>query len=297
MRFDLVDLRLVLNIADAASITNGATRSGLALASASERLRDLERRLSVTLFERQRRGVSPTSAGLALIHHARLVTRQLDEMSGELGQFAKGLRGRIRVLSNTAATLEFLPPLIGAFLADHPSVDLEIEERASPEIVRAVAGGRADLGIVADAVDAAAELETVPFAEDRLVLVMPSRHPLAKRCRLALRDVLDQDFVGLPTGSALQAHIDDQAARAGQRLKMRVRLPGFDAICTVVESGIGVAVVSKVAAERCRKSMAIQSVPLSDAWALRRLRICARSFRALPAAARELVACLRPGSA
>ena len=297
MRFDLVDLRLVLNIADAASITHGATRSGLALASASERLRDLERVLSVSLFERQRRGVSPTSAGLALIHHARLVTRQLDQMSGELGQFAKGLRGRIRVLSNTAATLEFLPPLIGPFLADHPNVDLEIEERASPEIVRAVAGGRADLGIVADAVDAAAELETVPFAEDRLVLVMPKTHPLARRRRLALRDVLDQDFVGLPTGSALQAHIDDQAARAGQRLKTRVRLPSFDAICTVVESGIGVAVVSKVAAERCRKSMAIRSVALSDPWALRRLRICARSFRTLSAPARELVACLRPGSA
>ena len=297
MRFDLVDLRLVLNIADAASITHGATRSGLALASASERLRDLERVLGVSLFERQRRGVSPTSAGLALIHHARLVTRQLDQMSGELGQFAKGLRGRIRVLSNTAATLEFLPPLIGPFLADHPNVDLEIEERASPEIVRAVAGGRADLGIVADAVDAAAELETVPFAEDRLVLVMPKTHPLAMRRRLALRDVLDQDFVGLPTGSALQAHIDDQAARAGQRLKTRVRLPSFDAICTVVESGIGVAVVSKVAAERCRKSMAIRSVALSDPWALRRLRICARSFRTLSAPARELVACLRPGSA
>ncbi len=297
MRFDLVDLRLVMHIAEAANITAGAARSGLALASASERLRELERSLGVSLFERQRRGVSPTPAGLALVHHARLVMRQLEEMSGELGQFAKGLRGRVRVLSNTAATLEFLPPLIGPFLASHPTVDLEIEERASPEIVRAVAAGRADIGIVADAVDPAAELETVPFAEDRLMLVTPRRHPLAKRRRVALRDVLEEDFIGLPTGSALQAHIDDQAARGGRRLKTRVRLPTFDAICTVVESGIGIAVVSKVAAERCRRSMAIASVALSDAWALRRLRICSKSFRALPAPARDLVACLRPASA
>jgi DNA-binding transcriptional LysR family regulator len=293
MRFDLVDLRLVLNVAEAASITAGAARSGLALASASERLRDLERALGVGLFERQRRGVSPTAAGLALVHHARLVMRQLDEMNGELGQFAKGLRGRVRVLSNTAATLEFLPPLIGAFLADHPNVDLEIEDRPSPDIVRAVAGGRADLGIVADVVDAAAELETVPFAEDRLVLVTPKRHALGKRRRLAFRDVLDQDFVGLPTGSALQVYVDGQAARAGRRLKTRIRLAGFDATCKVVESGIGVAVVSKIAAERCKRSMAIAVVPLSDPWAVRRLRICARDFRALPIAARELVACLR----
>jgi len=297
MRFDLVDLRLVLNIAEAASITHGAARSGLALASASERLRDLERELGVSLFERQRRGVNPTSAGLALIHHARLVTRQLDEMNGELGQFAKGLRGRVRVLSNTAATLEFLPPLIGAFLSTHPTIDVEIEDRPSPDIVRAVAGGRADLGIVADVVDAAAELETVPFAEDRLVLVTPRSHALAKRKRLAFRDVLDQDFVGLPTGSALQVYVDGQAARAGGRLKTRIRLSGFDAACKVVESGIGIAVVSKIAALRCKRSMAISVVPLSDPWALRRLRICAKSFRALPAPARELVAALRPGSA
>ena len=297
MHFDLVDLRLVLNIAEAASITHGAARSGLALASASERLRDMERELGVALFERQRRGVSPTPAGLALLHHARLVTRQLDEMSGELGQFSKGLRGQVRVLSNTAATLEFLPPLIGTFLSRHPSIDVEIEDRPSPDIVRAVAGGRADLGIVADVVDAAAELETVPFAEDRLVLVTPKRHALGTRKRLAFRDVLDQDFVGLPMGSALQVYVDGQAARAGQKLKTRIRLSGFDAACKVVESGIGIAVVSKIAAERCRRSMAIAVVPLSDAWALRRLRICAKSFRALSAPARELVGVLRPGSA
>ena len=297
MRFDLVDLQLVLNVAEAASITHGATRSGLALASASERIRDMEQKLGAPLFERQRRGVTPTSAGLALIHHARLVTRQLDEMSGELGQFAKGLRGRVRVLSNTAATLEFLPPLIGAFLSSHPTIDVEIEDRPSPDIVRAVASGRADLGIVADVVDAAAELETVPFAEDRLVLVMPTGHALGKRKRLAFRDVLDQDFVGLPTGSALQVYVDGQAARAGRRLKTRIRLSGFDTACKVVESGIGITVVSKIAALRCKRSMAIAMVPLSDPWARRRLRLCAKSFRALPAPARDLVACLRPALA
>lgn len=297
MRFDLVDLQLFLNVADASSITHGAGRSGLSLAAASERIRDMERAFGAALFERQRRGVSPTPAGLALLRHARLVTQQVDEMRGELTQFAKGLRGRVRLWSNTSATLEFLPSLLGAFLSAHPNIDIEIEDRPSPDIVRAVASGRADIGIVADAVDAAAELETVPFAEDRLVLVTPRRHPLARRRRIAFRDVLDQDFVGLQNGSALQVYIDGQATRAGHTLKTRVRLSGFDATCKVVESGIGIAVVSRIAAERCRRSMAIAMVPLSDAWALRRLRICARSFRGLPAPARQLVEALRPKSA
>ena len=201
----------------------------------------------------------------------------------------------MRVFSNTAATQEFLPPLLGAFLASHPHVDVALEGRPSAEIVRGVAGGLADIGIVADAVDPATELETFPFAEDRLVLVTPAGHPLARRRRLAFRDALQHDFVGLPAGSALQEHLDGHAARAGHRLKLRVRLAGFDAICRVVESGIGVAVVSRTAALRCRRSLAIRIVPLSDAWARRHLRICVKSLRALPAHAQSLVEHLRFG--
>jgi DNA-binding transcriptional LysR family regulator len=297
MRFDLVDLRLVLNVADAGNITHGAARSGLALPSASERIRDLERELGAPLFERQRRGVVPTPAGLSLIHHARLVTQQLETMRGELSDFARGLRGRVRLLSNTAATLEVLPERLGAFLAAHPKVDIEVEQRPSPEIVRAVARGRAEIGVVADAVDSAAELETFPFAEDRLVLVTPARHPLAGKRRLAFKDVLSHDTVGLPTDSALQQHLEGQAARLGATLRSRLRLPGFDALCRVVESGIGVAVVSRTAALRCRKSMAIRVVPLLDPWAHRRLRLCVKSERALPGPARALLGHLRRSSA
>jgi DNA-binding transcriptional LysR family regulator len=295
MRFDLVDLRLILNVAEAASLTHGAARSGMALASASERVRAMEQALGTPLFERKRRGVSPTPAGIALIHHARVVTHQLELMRGELGQFAKGLRGRVRVFSNTAATQEFLPPLLGPFLAAHPEVDVALEERPSGEIVRAVASGAADIGVVADAVDAAAELETFPFAEDRLVLIAPARHAVAKRRRVAFRDSLPFDFVGLPAGSALQEHLEGHAARAGRQMRLRVRLPGFDAVCRVVASGIGVAVVSRTAALRCRRAMPIRIVPLTDVWAVRHLRICVKSLRTLPVHAQSLVEHLRFG--
>src|SRR5579883_384763 len=252
MSLDLVDLRLVQNIADAQSITHGAARSGLSLAAASERLRNMELELRTTLFERQRRGVQPTPAGAALIHHARLVMRQMETMRGDLGGFAKGVRGTVRVLSNTAALQEFLPSALGPFLARHPMVDV------------------------------AAELETFPFAEDRLVLATPPRHELAGKRTVRFADALAYDFVGLSEGSALQEHLEGHAARAGQALRLRVRLPGFDAVCRMVESGIGVAVVSRSAALRNRKAMAIRVVPLSDAWARRRLRICVKSIAALP---------------
>ncbi len=293
-RFDLVDLRLFLHVAEAASITGGAARAGMALASASERIRAMEAALGASLLDRQRRGVALTPAGSALARHAGIVAQQLERMRGELIEYATGLRGHVRLLSNTAATTEFLPAALGTFLSAHPMIDVDLEERPSGEIVRAVAAGLADIGIVADAVDAAAELETFPFADDRLVVIAPpghalGRHALGRRRALAFRETLDHDYVGLGAGSALQEHLDDHAARAGYRLRLRVRLPGFDAVCRVVASGIGLAVVPATAAQRCRRSMTIRVIPLTDAWALRRLTICVRSLRALPAHARALV--------
>lgn len=293
IRFDLTDLRLFLHVAEAASITHGASRSNMALASASERIRAMEDALGASLLERRRRGIELTPAGSALLHHAQLITQQLERMRGELIEYATGLRGRVRLLSNTAATAEFLPAALGRFLTAHPTIDVDLEERPSREIVRAIADGLAEIGIVADAVDPAAELQTFPFAVDRLVVVAPRRHPLARQRKIAFRASLDHDYVGLVAGSALQEHVNEHAARSGHRLKLRVRLSGFDAVCRVVEAGIGLAVIPETAARRCQRSMAIRVIPLTDSWALRHLTICVRSYASLPAHAQGLVEHLR----
>lgn len=295
MRFDLTDLRLFLHVAEAASITHGAGRANLALASASARVRGMEEALGVALLERGRRGVRPTPAGQALIHHARVVLQQLERMRGELGEHARGLKGHVRLLCNTAALTEFLPEALATYLTAHPNIDIDLEERLSYEIVQAVAEGLAEIGIVADAVDLAG-LETFPFRLDRLVLVVPRGHRLAARRRLAFREVVDYEFVGLSPGSALQEYLGQHAAHAGHPLRLRVRLRGFEAVCRMVERGVGLGVVPETAARRCRRSMAIRAVRLTDPWALRNLTICVRRFDALPVHARRLVEHLKSGS-
>jgi molybdate transport repressor ModE-like protein len=296
IRFDLTDLRLFLHVADAASITHGATRANMTLASASERIRAMEAALGAPLLERKRRGVRLTPVGSALVHHARIVTQQLEKMRGELGDYAKGLRGHVRLLANTVAIAELLPTTLASFLSAHPNIDIELEDRPSREIVRTIAEGRADIGVVTDAVDPAEQLETFPLGAIRLVVAAPRRHPLGRRRQIAFREILDHDIVGLPIGSALQDYLDHHAARAGRRLKVRVRLNGFDAICRMVESGIGLAMLPETAARRFQHSMAIRIISLTDEWALRRHAICVRSFASLPAHAKRLVECLRPSA-
>ena len=292
VRFDLTDLRLFLHTAEAGSITAGAERAHLTLASASARIRGMEDTLGVPLLTRNRRGVETTAAGRTLVHHARVVLQQMDRMRGELSEYARGLKGYVRLLSNTAAMTEFLPETLSAFLAAHPEVDIDLEELVSHEIVEAIAQGRADIGIVNDAVDLSG-LETFPFRHDRLVLVTARDHPLADRRELAFVETLQEDFVGLTGDNALQAYLAGHAARAGHRLKYRVRLRSFDAVCRMVERNVGVGVIPEHAAIRLQRSMGIRRVRLTDAWATRLLRICVRDFGDLPVFARQLIEHLR----
>jgi DNA-binding transcriptional LysR family regulator len=296
MRFDLTDLRLFLHVAETGSITHGADRANLALASASERIRGMEETLGVALLTRGRRGATPTPAGEALVHHARLMLQQSEQMRGDLSQYARGLKGHVRVLCNTASLTEVLPEALAAFLAANPTIDLDLEERPSYAIVQAIAEGIAEIGILSDAVDLGG-LEAFPFRVDRLVLVVPRGHALATRKEVAFREVIDHDFVGLSPGSALQDYLGRHAAQAGRTFKLRVRLRGFEAVCQMVAAGVGLGIVPETAAERCRRSMAIRAVRLTDPWTLRNLTICVRRLDALPRHAQRLVEHLRTTAA
>lgn len=265
--------------------------ANLALPSASGRLRGMEEVAGVSLLDRGRRGVSPTPAGSALAHHARLVLAQIDRMRGELGEFAGGMRGRVRILANTAAMTEFLPEALAPWLAAHPHVDVDLRERQSSDIVAAISGGHADIGIVSDAVDHGA-LQTLPFAVDRMVVVAPPGSPLAARRQIAFTETLDHGFVGLGAGSALQDYLGGHAARAGRQIAFRIRMRGFDGLCRMVAAGVGIGIVPETAAARSRRLWDIAAIPLTDGWAARRLLLCLRDPAALAPPARALVQAL-----
>lgn len=294
MRFDLTDLRLFLAVVDAGNITHGAADVGLSLPAASERLRDMEAAGEVKLLKRGRRGVWPTPAGEALAHHARLILRQVAQMRGELGEHASGLRATVRLAANTAALTEFLPERLGAWMAAHPRIDVELKERQSFEIARAVSAGLVEIGILSGAVDTT-NLQLSPFAIDRLVVVTSRDHPFADKKRVAFADIVHQHFVGL-AGGALQDHIDVQAARIGVKLKMRVRIRTFEGICHMAAGGVGFGIVPETAARRCGRTAKVASIRLADEWATRRLAVCIRSKEELTPPARDLFEHLAAGS-
>jgi len=292
MRFDLVDLQLFIAVTEARSITAGALRAHLALASASARIKGLELSLGVELLKRGRRGIELTAAGESLLDHARIIMNNVETMRGDLAAYARGLKANIHVLGNTSGLSEHLPKALAAFLADNPNISIDVEERESVDIASAIASGGADIGL---AVDAALpeSIDRFPFCDDRLVIVTSRRDSMAGRRQIEFQEVIGLDFLGLASNSALQKHIAGHATRLGARLRFRARLRDFDAICQMVAAGVGIAVVSEAAARRCARSMPIAIVKIRDPWANRRLAICARSFKSLPRPAKLLAEHLR----
>ncbi|PKH71787.1 LysR family transcriptional regulator [Stenotrophomonas sp. Betaine-02u-21] len=273
MRMDLADLRLFLMVVEAGSITAGAERAHLALASTSERLRTMEAEAGIALLTRHPRGVTTTEAGEALAHHARLMLRQQSLLREELQEFASGARGTLHLYANTGALTTFLPGRLAPWMAARPRLHVDLKERTSKEIVRAVRGGQAEAGITSDAVDSA-PLQLQPVADDPLLLIVPPNHRLVARTAIRFAEVLGDTFVALADGNALQEHIEDNARTLGRSLSPRIRMKTFEGVCEMVGHGIGIGIVPRSICRQHRRRYRFHAIALEDAWARRQLSLC-----------------------
>ena len=280
-RLDLFSLSLFTLVARGGSISKGAELANLAVGAASKRIAELEAAVGTALLDRHSRGVRLTVAGHALQRHAQRILNDVDQLAADLSDHASGLVGVVRLWANTSAVTQFLPRDISAFVKANPGIRIELEEANSGEIVLAVLDGRADLGILADRT-AALGLHLMPYRDDRLVLVVPSGHALARRRSVRFEEAVEYDFVSLSGGTSLARRLHDETEALGRRLKMRIQVRSFDAMCQMVAVGLGVAVLPRDAIQPHLRSMNLRQIALTDAWASRRLLIGVRDPGALP---------------
>ena len=268
MRLDLTTLNLVLAIEQTRSITRGAQQEHLALAAASKRISDLEARLGVQLFERRARGVEPTEACRALVRHIRSLHASLHALESEVMEFARGIKGHLRIAANTGSIAECLPPDLAAFSQQHPQIRISLEDLTSAEVQAAVAEGRADVGVFTPPL-LDNRLQTWIYKPARLAVLVPRGHALAAREAVSFDDLLDYDLIGLHAGAAAQDLMREQALARGRTLKARLQVRGFDAIAQLVETGLGVAVLPEVPAERFARVFEVKRLRLDEPWAQR----------------------------
>jgi len=281
-------MQLLVNIIDACSLTRGAERSHLSLPAASNRVKNMETHLGTPLLYRSSQGVTPTPSGEAFVRHARIVLRQIEHLRGDIQEYARGVKGQVRVCATTSAMSEFMPMALSRYLSAHPDVNVRLQERPSSAVVKAVAEGAVDIGVAAG-VKQADNVQFLPYHTDRLVLVTHPSHPLSRREELAFADTLGFDYVGLSDWSAIHAFLVQAASAQGFSLRFRVEVGSFEAVCRMIEANVGIGVIPELVACRHARAMNIQVVRLSDEWAERELQVCVRDLSQLPAFARDLV--------
>jgi len=294
-RIDLTSLQLFVAVCELGSIGRAAEREFIAASAVSKRLSDLETAVDTALLYRHSRGVTLTPAGESLLHHARTVLFGLERMQGELSEYADGVRGHVRMHANISAIFQFLPEDLGAFAQEHSQIKIDLQEHLSSDVLHAVQEGAADLGICNVAMASGAlQLQSRPYRSDHLMLVTPAGHALSARSAIAFEELLDWDIVGLHANSSISLAMRAAAAAAGRPLRQRIQVTGLDAMCRMIDSGLGVGLLPDRAFELMRGVGRLAAVPLTDAWAHRELRVVARDFDALPVTARLLAEHLSP---
>ena len=229
-RHDLLTLALFIAVVEEQSIAAAAEREHIAASAVSRRISELEAMLEAELFTRHSKGIVLTEAGTALLHHARTIHGAVAVMEAEFRDFARGLRGLIRVAANKSAIMETLPVELAGFLASHPLIRIDLEEGISPHIVQQVASNTADIGIYGGNIPAPG-LQIVPYRKDELIVVVPIDHPLAGRTSLGFATLLEHDFVCLEKGSSIETLCRRAASDLDSEVKVRVRVGSFEAHC------------------------------------------------------------------
>jgi len=287
-RIDLTSLQLFVAVCELGSIGRAAQQEFIAASAVSKRLSDLETAVDTALLYRHSRGVTLTPAGESLLHHARTVLFGLERMQGELSEYAEGVRGHVRVHANISAIVQFLPEDLGAFARAHSQVKIDLQEHLSPDVLHAVQEGAADLGICNTGGNGALALQSRPYRSDRLMLIVPTGHALSTRSAINFEEILDWDIVGLHANSSISLAMRAAAASAGRPLRQRIQVTGLDAMCRMIDNGLGVGLLPDRAFALMHGVGRLAAVPLQDAWAHRELRLVARDFDALPVTARLL---------
>jgi DNA-binding transcriptional LysR family regulator len=287
---DLTTLRLFVSVCETGNIARAGERANIVGSAISKRLAQLESQVGTPLLVRKRHGVVPTAAGQTLLEHARAMLDSAARNEHDMQGYAGGARGQVRILASVSAMTESLADDVASFLQQpaHRSIQVDMEERVSPEIVRGVREGLASLGVCWDAAELGT-LEARPYRSDRLCIVVPPGHPLASRKSLRFEQTLDYEHVSLPVNSAVQVMLRQQAAQLGRQVRHRVVVTNFEAALRVVRAGLAISLVPREVTELQTAAYGLRTIPLDEPWAERRFIICYRDAHSLSPAAQLLV--------
>ncbi|MBD8050045.1 LysR family transcriptional regulator [Limnohabitans radicicola] len=287
---DLTSLRLFVTVCDTGNMSRAAEKANMVASAVSKRLAQLEATVGASLLTRRKHGVVPTAAGETLLEHARSMLLSASRIERDMASHAAGIQGRVNVLATASVMAESLADEIAEFLkqAEHQNIQIDLEERISPEVVRGIRDGVASIGICWDAAETGL-LHTRTYRHDHLCVAVPHGHPLCALKELRFEDTLDFEHVIMPINSAVEVMLQREAGLLGKRLQHRVIVTNFEAALRVVRAGLAIALVPREVTGLYAEAYGLAVLPLQEPWSRRRFVLCHRGEEVLTPAALKLL--------
>jgi LysR family transcriptional regulator, low CO2-responsive transcriptional regulator len=291
----LRQLRTFKTVADLNSFSHAAQQLRLSQPSVSYQVKELEEAIGLPLLDRLGKRVQLTEAGSLLYAYAMRTLNVLDEASVALEEMRGIERGTLRVGASTTVGIYLLPAALGAFKKLHPGLVISLEIGTRARVQEQVLRNELDLAVVGPALKDP-ELAVVPFVSDELVVIAPANHQLNGQGRHTLKDLQDQPFVMREPASGSRSELEKAARKAGAKLNVAMELGSNGAIKHAVESGLGLAVMSRYAcvlelAGRRLVELKVAGFPIRRDWHIVYLR-----RRRLPAAVLAFIEFLKETS-
>jgi LysR family transcriptional regulator, low CO2-responsive transcriptional regulator len=250
-------LRAFHAVATERSFTAAASALGVSQPAVSMAVRALEDAYGVELLARARGGVAPTAVGASLLQITQRMFTLEAEASELLGAAGSLLRGQLRVGADAPFVVV---PLLAAFHARYPDVELALKLGNADEVLRDVLDGRTDVAALGDRVDDP-RLFAIPAAESRQVVVVARSHPWAERRAVRLAEISGEPLLVREAGSSTRRAFEAAAAKARVKPRIAMEIGSREALQEAVAAGLGAAVI--IDAERARDDRVV-ALPLIE---------------------------------
>lgn len=205
---ELRHLRYFVALAETLSFTRAAERVHVTQSTLSHQIRQLEEQVGQVLFDRIGKKVVTTEAGELFHAYAVRALKEVDMGLAMLRPGRSGLVGQLRIGATHTFNIGLIPECVALFLARHPTVQLRVEELSADQIVEKLQAGELDIGI-AYRPSAASDLWFEPLYNEEMVLVVSDQHPLARRKRIRMVELHQQQLVLLPSYFATRTLLDE----------------------------------------------------------------------------------------
>jgi DNA-binding transcriptional LysR family regulator len=288
---DLSELQVFLTVAKEGSFSRAAERLYRTQPAVSLAIRKLEDGLGQPLFVRGARPVRLTDAGTLLREYAERLLNLREEVKKGLLELEGLKRGELSLGVNESSIHALLPAL-AAFRDSHPGVQVRLHRMFSRDIPHEVVNYRLDLGAVSF-VPRDGQLQATEILKDELTLVVPPKHPLARRKEVEIEELSKESFIAHIVESPFRRKVIELFARHRTTLNMPTEMPTIESIKRFVQMGMGVAIVPRMCVTWEVEHGWLKEVKIKQMNIPRHLYIISRRGARLPHAASAFMCLLK----